>query len=334
MWARALWLGVLGAVNVAAADKLADTQFDWGDVKPVQGARLLPAKSCVEVVATYKAVAGVSSKPPREMPPALVAGYTMGGQVEVGEMFVDDTLGGKGSHYQYPATDVLAMIEAAAGYIAGKNTRRLPPMDQWLLKALQQHGAAMKGANVVVFGSMQPWYEAIAVASGARSVYTIEYNKLTYTHPKMTQSTPADVTIPDGGFDIAFSISSFDHDGLGRYGDPVSPNADVAAMRLARCMLRPGGLLFVTLPVGPDVVVWNLHRRYGPLRLAHMLDGFDLVGTEGYSRARFGAEASFRKSFEPVFVLRRPMDDDGSNGVGGHDDVLAGETADKQRSEL
>ena len=24
-----------------------------------------------------------------------------------------------------------------------------------------------------------------------------------------------------------------------------------------------GGLLFLSVPVGPDVVVWNLHRRYG-----------------------------------------------------------------------
>jgi hypothetical protein len=32
-------------------------------------------------------------------------------------------------------------------------------------------------------------------------------------------------------------------------------------MRLTRCLLRPGGLLLLTVPIGPDVVVYNLHRR-------------------------------------------------------------------------
>ncbi len=33
------------------------------------------------------------------------------------------------------------------------------------------------------------------------------------------------------GFDMALSISSFDHDGLGRYGDPLDPVGDLKAMR-------------------------------------------------------------------------------------------------------
>ena len=54
-----------------------------------------------------------------------------------------------------------------------------------------------------------------------------------------------------GGFDIALSISSFDHDGLGRYGDPIDANADIRAMRLAQCLLKPNGLMFMTIPIGP-----------------------------------------------------------------------------------
>jgi hypothetical protein len=37
-------------------------------------------------------------------------------------------------------------------------------------------------------------------------------------------------------------------------------------MRAARGLLRRQGVLLLTLPVGPDAVVWNLHRRYGALR--------------------------------------------------------------------
>ena len=56
-------------------------------------------------------------------------------------------------------------------------------------------------------------YEAVAVAAGAETVTTIEYNKLTYDHPKMFTATPAEIDPPGAGFDFAFSISSFDHDG-------------------------------------------------------------------------------------------------------------------------
>ena len=44
------------------------------------------------------------------------------------------------------------------------------------------------------------------------------------------------------------------------------------------CLLhRDGGLLLLTVPIGPDVVVWNLHRRYGVARLPHLLWGWDTV---------------------------------------------------------
>jgi SAM-dependent methyltransferase len=195
------------------------------------------------------------------------------------------------------------MVDSAEEYLGGKrSTARLPPMDQWIVKALQKHTLA---GRVAVYGSMSPWYEALAVGAGAAEVTTIEYNNLTYTHPKMVQVAPRDVD-PAAGFDAALSISSFDHDGLGRYGDAVHPDGDLLAMKAAQCLLRPGGLLFLTLPVGPDVVVWNLHRRYGRVRLPLLLRGWEVVDVIGWSWARFDAAADYRRSYEPVFVLRAP----------------------------
>jgi len=57
----------------------------------------------------------------------------------------------------------------------------------------------------------------------------------------------------------------------GRYGDPLNPDADLQAMARVRSILKPGGLLLLTVPVGPDVLVFNLHRRYGPARLPLLL---------------------------------------------------------------
>jgi hypothetical protein len=40
--------------------------------------------------------------------------------------------------------------------------------------------------------------------------------------------------------DFAVSYSSWEHDGLGRYGDPVDPWGDVKAMQRASCYVKPG----------------------------------------------------------------------------------------------
>ena len=65
--------------------------------------------------------------------------------------------------------------------------------------------------------------------------------------------------------------------------------------------------MLLTVPVGPDVVVWNLHRRYGRARLPLLLDGWDEAApTVGWDEKRVEAQADWRRSYEPVFLLRRP----------------------------
>jgi hypothetical protein len=49
-----------------------------------------------------------------------------------------------------------------------------------------------------------------------------------------------------------------------RYGDPLDAWADLASMKdLLENHMLPGGLLFFSVPVGKDTVVFNAHRVYG-----------------------------------------------------------------------
>ena len=68
--------------------------------------------------------------------------------------------------------------------------------------------------------------------------------------------------------------------------------------------LSPTGLLVLTLPIGPDTVVWNLERRYGVIRLPLLLTGYERVDTFGWDQNKFTQPADFRKRYEPVFILR------------------------------
>ena len=56
---------------------------------------------------------------------------------------------------------------------------------------------------------------------------------------------------------------------------------------------------------GPDVVVWNLHRRYGNLRLPLLLAGWERVEDAGWDEQLMRKEAPYTRTYEPVFVLRR-----------------------------
>ncbi len=55
--------------------------------------------------------------------------------------------------------------------------------------------------------------------------------------------------------DFAFSYSSIEHNGLGRYGDPLDPNADLRDMAMLSCIVRPGGAALVPPPPQPRFAV-------------------------------------------------------------------------------
>jgi len=55
--------------------------------------------------------------------------------------------------------------------------------------------------------------------------------------------------------DFAFSYSSIEHNGLGRYGDPLDPNADLRDMAMLSCIVRPGGAALIPPPPQPRSAV-------------------------------------------------------------------------------
>merc|ERR1712232_135098 len=120
-----------------------------------------------------------------------------------------------------------AQIERMVQKFRAARGGRVDPRWARLCEALEVHPA--EGRRVVVFGSMEPIVEAILLAYGAAHITTVEYNRLTYDHPQLVQLRPSE--LPGAGlFDLGVSLSSFDHDGLGRYGDPVNPEGDLLAM--------------------------------------------------------------------------------------------------------
>ena len=77
--------------------------------------------------------------------------------------------------------------------------------------------------------------------------------------------------------DNSASFSSIEDSGLGRYGDPLSPEGNIDAVRQVHCMLKPNGLFFLDLPTsqdGSNYIEFNAHRVYGSKRLDLLFNGW------------------------------------------------------------
>ena len=57
--------------------------------------------------------------------------------------------------------------------------------------------------------------------------------------------------------------------------------------------------------LGADVVVWNLHRRYGNLRLPLLLDGWETVDRIGWDENLLNQQSHYTLAYEPVFILKK-----------------------------
>jgi SAM-dependent methyltransferase len=71
-------------------------------------------------------------------------------------------------------------------------------------------------------------------------------------------------------------MHTIEHVGLGRYGDPIDPDADVKAINeLKRVVKKNGHLIFVT-PVGVPRIQFNAHRIYSFEMIMDLFSGFAL----------------------------------------------------------
>lgn len=92
----------------------------------------------------------------------------------------------------------------------------------------------------------------------------------------------ADATNLDGIADASLvSLSSLcapEHFGLGRYGDPVDPEACFTALKSMQRVLAHGGRLYIAVPVGENnATSFNAHRIFRPELIVSTLDKLQLT---------------------------------------------------------
>lgn len=206
------------------------------------------------------------------MPETLRDAYTLSGTIPTSRWYWQNAMeGGKDAVITYSVEQIERMRQVARERRPYKV--EYPLLDTAIYQLLASYPIA--GSEVLILGSTEPWYEALALEHGAAHVVVAEYGARVCEHPHMTCMTPAELQASGHRFDAAFSFSSFEHDGLGRYGDPLDPEGDLKAMAAMRDnVLREGGRLYLSVPQGPDYLYWNAHRVYGPIRWPMLTAGW------------------------------------------------------------
>lgn len=284
--------------------------------------RLIGSYNCFALWQDHKAV--VEWPPPRKIPEHFLYSFTLGGRIPVEPFyFAQKYAGTTALHSIWSFKDVNRYVQAThklrKSLTRNANSKSIPLK---LIPRISRYGAqntldialAMKkwqieiqNKHILVVGSERPWLEGMLIGFGAKKVTTLEYGSIISEHPIISTVTVANLTKAVlqnnheyfGLFDTAFSYSSIEHSGLGRYGDQINPFGDIEQVAQISCLLKTGGIFFLGFGIGKDKVEFNAHRIYGKLRLPLVTINFklmDIIGKFSWEKANW--------KIQPIMVLK------------------------------
>lgn len=169
------------------------------------------------------------------------------------------------------------------------------------LTRAMRHVNLQPDARVLVHGSVSPWVECMCIKHGFTNITTSDYNPRTCEHDLIEFINARHMH--EQRFDLIISYSSLEHDGLGRYGDPINTRGAWCAMRELKHMLHDTGVLLLAVPVLPEgmttMIEHNYHVLFGTRTLDKLFRDWHLIHTEPPDTR---CKAVYQK--QPVHVLR------------------------------
>lgn len=114
--------------------------------------------------------------------------------------------------------------------------------------------------------------------------------------------------IEDNSIESLSALCSLEHFGLGRYGDPIDPEACFKAFKSIQRVVKPGGYIYLSLVVGEDGVCFNAHRVFNPYTVVQefsecSLEEFSVWDSSYNPALRKGCDLQEYQNMDP----REPM---------------------------
>ena len=169
---------------------------------------------------------------------------------------------------------------------------------QDLLVARRIHGANPE-RHVDVGSRIDGFVAHVAVF---RSIEVIDIRPIRVQgHPNITFKQANLLSIPDELTSYCDSVSclhALEHFGLGRYGDPLDIDGYTKGFNSLTQMLRSGGTLYLSVPIGRQRIEFNAHRIFSPRTIEGLaseslnLTHFSYVDDSGalFENVGFGSE--------------------------------------------
>lgn len=129
------------------------------------------------------------------------------------------------------------------------------------------------------FGSGPACLSLIAAERGFRvTALDLQSQRIPWRHAavQFVVGDLFDVQLPENSFHLILNCSAIEHVGLvGHYGvEKGREDGDLEAMARLQALLKPGGIMLLTVPCGRDAVLAPHFRVYGPQRLPRLLEGY------------------------------------------------------------
>jgi hypothetical protein len=233
-----------------------------------------------------------------QIPLSLMPGFSMNGRVPVEYGYFN---GCYPQDYVDTVTDddiersvAILRLREPAGWLRRQVTRFIPiPLSkpQFTAMALRAYSpydhtavnklcAAFKkrpiqGQEILVYGARGIFYESLCVWGGARPT-AIRPLTLVNRSSQISVRKQAEWEMNPSTYDCALAVN-IGQEGLGAFGQPLDPDGDIKAMRRLTTMVKPGGSLFLVIPLGVDRLHFNLSRIYGRQRLPSLLEGWEII---------------------------------------------------------
>jgi len=147
-------------------------------------------------------------------------------------------------------------------------------------------------------------------------VKVIDIRPLQSTVPGLTfiQEDATELALIETGSLISLScLHALEHFGLGRYGDPIDPDAWQKALAQMSRTLAAGGVLYLSVPVGRERVEFNAQRVFLPSTIVDacpslVLDRFCLLNDQGNFHEDVPLEAASSQHYAcGMFEFKKPL---------------------------
>ncbi len=142
----------------------------------------------------------------------------------------------------------------------------------WLARRLGEsklHQHVDVGSSVLTMSVLSAWVDTVFV----------DYRPLKVSLPGLSSVAGDILRLPftDNSLYSLSCLHVIEHIGLGRYGDPIDPQGSIKAAYELQRIMRPGGKLFLSLPIGRERVCYNAHRVHAPDSVIRIFEKLKLV---------------------------------------------------------